>query len=140
MVIDKPIQTTQLPDAIIEDIADMLQGFGGSNDAARVTDERRACPRIPMHKCMAVVPYQPGSAGQPVHVWVSDISAGGLGLIHSGPMQPDDQFVIRLPLPDDDELPMLCLVVRCIQIGDNLYSIGSRFLQPFCGTSLDEQE
>ena len=91
-------------------------------------EERRMLGRIPMQKCMAIIPYKAGVAGEAVNVWVRDLSAGGIGLIHSQRMEAGEQFVVRLPRADGSEVPLVCVVAHCSTLAPELHSIGARFL------------
>jgi hypothetical protein len=96
---------------------------------ARTWEDRRAMGRIPMQKVVAIIPYRAGIAGEAVNVWIRDISAGGIGLIHSHRMEPNEEFVIRLPRVDGSELPVVCAVAHCAALGPELFTIGARFVR-----------
>jgi hypothetical protein len=94
--------------------------------------ERRTYPRIPMQKCMAVIPYQDGKEGDLLEVWMRDISQGGIGLVHNQPMQRGDEFLVHLP-EDGHETKIRCRVTYCAPLmgksGQGLYGIGARFVE-----------
>ena len=94
---------------------------------ARTWEDRRSLGRIPMQKCMAIIPYKSGVAGESVNVWVRDISAGGLGLIHTRAMETGEEFVITLPRIDGTELPVVCSVAHCASLAPELFTIGAQF-------------
>lgn len=95
----------------------------------RTWEDRRAMGRIPMQKVMAIIPYRTGMTGEAVNVWIRDISAGGMGLIHSHRMEPNEEFVIRLPRVDGSEMPLVCAVAHCTALGPELFTIGARFVR-----------
>src|SRR2546423_1174093 len=66
-------------------------------DKERDWEERRAYPRVPLQKCMAIIPYRAGATGESADVWVRDISMGGIGLVHMKSMEAGEEFLIRLP-------------------------------------------
>jgi hypothetical protein len=94
---------------------------------ARAWDDRRSMGRIPMQKCMAIIPFKTGATGETINVWVRDISAGGIGLVYAHRMEAGDEFVIRLPRVDGSELAMLCTVTHCASLAPELFTIGASF-------------
>src|SRR5690242_10820470 len=81
-------------------------------DKERDWNDRRAYPRVPMQKCMAIIPYRAGISGEPADVWIRDISMGGIGMVHYSRMEPDEEFLIRLPQLTG-HARMLCRVSYC---------------------------
>src|SRR5207248_4757734 len=81
-------------------------------DKERDWNDRRSYPRVPMQKCMAIIPYRAGMTGEAADVWVRDISQGGVGLVHYIRMEADEEFLIHLPQRDGHAL-MLCRVSYC---------------------------
>jgi hypothetical protein len=101
-------------------------------DKERDWNDRRAYPRVPMQKCMAIIPYQAGVTGETANVWVRDISLGGVGLVHFAHMEQDDEFLIRLPQLNGHAV-MLCRVSYCAPLSGEtskgLYGVGARFVR-----------
>jgi hypothetical protein len=106
-------------------------------DKDRDWNERRAYPRVPLQKCMAIIPYRAGITGEQSDVWVRDISQGGIGLVHMRPMEANDEFLIRLPQLIGHAL-MLCKVSYCAPLigekSSGLFGIGARFISVFSET------
>lgn len=106
-------------------------------DKERDWNERRAYPRVPLQKCMAIIPYRAGNTGESADVWVRDISMGGIGLVHMKSMESGEEFLIRLPQLIGHAL-MLCRVSYCAPlIGESssgLFGIGARFISVFSET------
>jgi hypothetical protein len=42
-------------------------------------------------------------------------------------MEAGDEFVIRLPMVDGSEIPMLCMVTHCASLAPELFTIGASF-------------
>lgn len=101
-------------------------------DKERDWNDRRAYPRVPMQKCMAIIPYRAGVTGEAADVWIRDISMGGLGLVHYKPMDPEEEFLICLPQLVG-QARMLCRVSYCAPLTgethEGLYGIGARFIR-----------
>ena len=89
---------------------------------------RRTTPRVAMQRCVAIIPYQHGEPGNPVKVWVRDISCGGVGIIHSRRMDIDERFLLELP-GSQRSVKLVCAVIFCERLSDGLYTIGARFKQ-----------
>lgn len=94
---------------------------------SRTWEDRRSLGRIPMQKCIAIIPYKQGESGEAVNVWVRDLSAGGIGLVHSHPMEAGEQFVVRLPKMDGTDVPVVCVVTHSASLSPDLFTIGARF-------------
>ena len=111
-------------------------------DKERDWNERRAYPRVPMQKCMAIIPYRAGATGEAADVWVRDISIGGIGLVHYREMEPDEEFLIRLPQLTGFA-SMLCRVSYCTALSGEtckgLYGIGARFVRVMPGQQQDTE-
>jgi len=109
-------------------------------DKERDWNERRAYPRVPMQKCMAIIPYRAGITGEAADVWVRDISQGGIGLVHFLPMEPDEEFLIRLPQLTGHAM-MLCRVTYTAPLSGEtskgLYGIGARFVRAVVETPVE---
>jgi hypothetical protein len=103
-----------------------------ASEPAQSVDERRIYPRIPMQKCLAVIPYKEGQQGDVMEVWMRDISRGGIGLVHNQPMQRGDEFLVHLP-EHDAEAKVRCRVTYSAPLSgkssQGLYGIGARFIE-----------
>jgi len=101
-------------------------------DKERNWHDRRQYPRVPMQKCMAIIPYRSGVTGEAADVWIRDISMGGVGMVHFKPMEPDEEFLIRLPQLSGHQM-MLCRVSYCAPLsgenGNGMFGIGARFVR-----------
>ena len=98
----------------------------GASDAA--ASDRRRYPRVPHHAAFGIRPLLNDGVGAPVTVVLQDLSAAGMGVIHSQAMRVGDQY--QVPLIRDgvaEPLSLVCTVVRCEQMDDELFCIGFEF-------------
>jgi hypothetical protein len=91
-------------------------------------DERRGEPRIGCHKKIQIIPAAHLSVHdcQSIQVEMIDAAAQGVGIIHSRPMQPGEQFVIRLQFDDGARL-LLYTVCHSQWLSLQRYQIGAEF-------------
>ena len=95
------------------------------SDGAAQTNRRRAA-RIRRDGSLFLMPCKQGILGQPVQVRLKDLSSGGIGLIHSQPIEKGTQFVVQLPQPGGQTKSLLYTVVRCESPGaGGPFSIGA---------------
>ena len=95
--------------------------------AAAIADRRRH-PRVPHHAAFSLRPLLNDGVGEPVTVVLQDLSAAGMGVIHSQAMRVGDQY--QVPLTRDgaaEPLSLICTVVRCERMDEDLFSIGFKF-------------
>ena len=114
-----------LPDPMLERILGALKASEAENGGA----ERRVTPRIPMHNCMAIIPFREGVESERINVWIRDISAGGVGLVHGQKMHVGDRFLLEIkPVGQlQHSIHLVCSVVYCEQLSPHLFTIGGRF-------------
>ena len=94
---------------------------------ATVSDRRRY-PRVPHHAAFSIRPLLNDGIGGPVMVVLQDLSAMGMGVIHSQAMRVGDQYQVPLIREGVAEpLSLVCTVVRCEQMDDELFCIGFEF-------------
>jgi len=86
--------------------------------------DRRA-PRLKADTHVAVYPWN--SPIDAMSVRISNLSFGGLGLLHCQRMALDDQFVVGLPRSGGQEVLILCKVVYWEPLAENLYAVGAQF-------------
>ena len=88
-------------------------------------NERRQSARLRRDGKLTLIPCSRGVLGTPVSVRLKDISATGIGFIHTLPLEVASQFVIQLRDPSGQKKSLLYSVVRAEQVGD-LYTIGAQ--------------
>ena len=98
--------------------------FGQPGSTA--SDDRRGEPRIGCHKKIQVIPAAHLQSCQSIQVELVDAAAAGIGIVHSRPMQPGEQFIIRLQF--DDGARLLMYTVKHSQwLSLQRYQIGAEF-------------
>lgn len=96
-----------------------------STAESALTDRRRAI-RVPHRAAFQVRPLLSDGVGEPITVILQDLSATGMGVIHSQPLRCGEQF--QVPLNREGAgMSLVCTVVRCEQLDDELYNIGFHF-------------
>ena len=101
-----------------------------SNAASSTVDaaDRRRSPRIKQRGKFDVRAILPDGVAAPMTLALVDISTGGLGALHSQPLRVGEQFQIPLTREAGDEpLSLICTVVRCEKMDEDLYGIGFEF-------------
>ena len=97
--------------------------------------DRRKAIRVPHCAPFVLRPLSDHSAAggaetaPPVTVVLQDLSATGLGIIHSDPLRLGDRYEVPLERQATGAaaLSLVCTVVRCERLDDGLYSIGFEF-------------
>jgi hypothetical protein len=101
-----------------------------STAAAASSDvmDRRRSPRIRQRGKFDIRPILSDGVGPATTLVLQDISTGGLGALHSQPLRVGEQFQIPLTREAGDQpLSLVCTVVRCEKMDEDLYSIGFEF-------------
>ena len=93
-----------------------------------IVDRRRAI-RVPHRATFNLRPLLSDGVGTPIIVILQDLSATGLGVLHSAGMELGEQY--QIPLTSDAAvaggMSLVCTVVRCEQLDEELFSIGFAF-------------
>ena len=114
---------TTLTAEVFKDVIGALRSDDNSN---RVLD-KRSSPRVGLRTKLAIVtgPTGPFEAA-PVEVWLRDLSAGGIGIVHNQEMERGTPFVAHLPRRQGPALRVLYEVAHCKRLAKDLYSIGAK--------------
>lgn len=88
---------------------------------------RRRAPRIRRDAKMLIIPCARGILSRPLQVRLKDISASGIGVIHSDGLAKGSQFIVQLPAGGGQIKSLLYTVARCESSG-GLYSIGGELV------------
>jgi hypothetical protein len=96
---------------------------GGTMEAA----DRRRAPRVPHRAAFDICPLGGRGMGEAVTVILQDLSATGIGIIHSDGLCVGDQYQIPLTRELAGPMSLIATVVRCEQLDDGLYNIGFQF-------------
>jgi hypothetical protein len=96
--------------------------------------DRRRFPRVTHRAAFHVRPLLNDGVGEPIVVVLQDLSVSGMGVIHAQPMRVGDQYQVPLtrePVAAGAEaLSLVCTVVRCERLDEELFSIGFVFNSP----------
>ena len=91
--------------------------------------DRRRCPRVTHRAAFQLRPLLNDGVGAAVTVVLQDLSVTGMGVIHSLAMRVGDQYQVSLtrePMPTAG-LSLVCTVVRCERLDEDLFNIGFVF-------------
>jgi hypothetical protein len=121
----------QLPCAWFEQIVEALDGTAPDGAGAAAPDRRRREPRVGVRAPVTLIPLtnDAGLGAAPVAVHVRDLSAGGIGFLHSTKISLDAQFVALLPHGAGDSVAVLCEVAYYQPMGEKVFSVGARFVR-----------
>ena len=86
--------------------------------------EKRGAPRVGLRSRLTIIPAN-GSAAQPVSAWVRDLSANGIGIVHTESLPVGSQFTAMFAGRLNDTLTVVFTVVNCKELSKNLFSIGA---------------
>lgn len=105
---------------------DVVSALRSDDNSTRVLD-KRSNPRVGLRTKLAILtgPTGPFEA-PPVEVWLRDLSAGGIGIVHNQEMERGCPFVAHLPRRQGPALRVLYEVAHCKRLAKDLYSIGAK--------------
>jgi HD-like signal output (HDOD) protein len=116
----------QIVAAATERLLEMSIANQGGPEEKR--NERRGAARMRRDGKLVMIPCARGVLGTPVTVRLKDISATGIGFVHTAPLEAGSQFVVQLRDPGAaarQNKSLLYNVVRSEKVGD-LYTIGAQ--------------
>jgi hypothetical protein len=99
-----------------------------STAESALVDRRRAI-RVPHRARFVIRPLLSNGVGAEVTVILQDLSATGMGVLHSAPLRVGEQYQVPLTceIAASAGLSLVCTVARCEQMDDELYTIGFQF-------------
>jgi hypothetical protein len=89
------------------------------------TDRRRA-PRIKRNKDVVILPCTGGVVHGSIPVKLQDVSARGVGFVHTAPLEKGSQFIFRVPRTDTVPITLMYSVARCVPMPDGRFTIGGQ--------------
>jgi len=90
-------------------------------------DAKRKHPRVGFSGRMTIIPM-PAKNPKPVQVVVRDLSAGGIGILHTEAFRVGAQFNLELKSDKTGKTStILCTVRWTRSVGSNLHEIGAQF-------------
>jgi hypothetical protein len=99
-----------------------------SSGKTRLHEKRRG-DRIPLAAQATILPLPKGKAGSPLTVDVLNISFKSIGIISADWLGKGDQFLLRMPRPNQKPVWVQCLVTRSQLGGKKGFLIGARFVR-----------
>jgi hypothetical protein len=91
--------------------------------------EQRGAPRVGVRGRVEVCEILPSGRLAPgVFVWVRDLSADGIGILHAGSMKPGTRFVARLPRGNAQSMELTYEVTNMNAVARGLYTIGANLV------------
>ena len=122
-----------LSGALLEQIKSTLNRVAGAPAtapaiAAQSTSEQRGEPRVGIRANVTVIPLADRLQTPAFEVSLRDLSAGGIGFVHTEKMALDEQFVVLLP-EGREPVAVLCQVAYYQPLGDRVCAIGARFVR-----------
>jgi hypothetical protein len=85
--------------------------------------DRRRAKRVPLDSHAELIRVPSSSRTAPIKVKVKDVSATGVGVMHSEPLPLGEKYVVKEPTISKRK-SVLFTVVRADAVGENSYSIG----------------
>jgi hypothetical protein len=93
-------------------------------EEAYVPSDRRRDPRITLRTEAEICAWKQNTQGQPFNVRIQDFSPSGVGLLHTAEMKIGDEYLLRVPRPEMEELVVLLTVARCKPMEDGNFWVG----------------
>ena len=118
-----------LSEPLLEQITSSLNGPSRAavSPAALPADQRRE-PRVAVGADVTIIPLNDRLQTPSFEVSLRDVSAGGIGFVHSSKMALDEQFVVLLPA-GGEPVAVLCQVAYYQPLAERVCSIGARFVR-----------
>ncbi len=99
------------------------------SDVGRRFNEKRQKPRVGVRGRIPIVTLEAdGAGGESFEVWVRDISANGIGILHTQPLKPGRRFAACFYRHDDHPLTLTYVVAHAKAAVKGLYQIGGRLV------------
>ena len=88
--------------------------------------DRRRAPRIRRDKQVTILPCSEGVIRGSIPVKLTDVSARGVGFVHTAPIEVGAQFIFRVPKSDTVPITLLYTVARCFKLPNEQFRIGAQ--------------
>ena len=86
--------------------------------------EKRSAPRAGLRTKLVV--YRDGNLQDAHTVWVRDLSANGIGIVHTSSFEKGSHFLVRFPLRSGENLSAFYTVMHCKDLSKTLFFAGSK--------------
>ena len=114
-----------LPDEVLADVVSSLDNRERRFDPHELAESRRREARVGVAARVTLIPVTDSLAPTPFEVPLRDLSAGGIGFLHTHRIGLDEQFVVLLP----DGLAVLCRVAYYQPLAERLFAVGAKFVR-----------
>lgn len=99
------------------------------SDGGRHYDEKRGRPRVGVRGRVQIAQVRvDGRRLAPFDVWVRDLSARGIGIMHSRPLHPGTRFDAIFHRQDAPAMVLTYVVAQANTVDDGLYTIGAHLV------------
>jgi hypothetical protein len=99
--------------------------------------DKRSSPRVGIRMQVTIVPCLPNQPATPHVVWVRDVSAQGIGLIHNEPLPIASYFLAIFQRKGGDKLTVLYKVASCSRLSTQQTLIGAQIDRVITSEMLD---
>ena len=86
--------------------------------------EKRSAPRVGLRTKLMIHIDRDETHG--IDVWIRDLSANGVGFVHSAPLEAGREFLIKFPLRGKHSLSVVYSVMHCKDLSKTLFFVGAR--------------
>jgi hypothetical protein len=118
----------QLSDGVLQQVIESMDVPGKAHGDAAPADPRRRERRVGVSERITLIPLTDGMPAVPFSVLLRDLSAGGIGFLHTDRIGLDQQFVALLP-DGADALAVMCRVAYYQPLGERSFAIGAEFVR-----------
>ena len=108
--------------------ADAADAGPAAGEPGPATESRRREQRVGVAARITLIPVTETLPAAPFTVPLRDLSAGGLGFLHTERIGLDEQFVALLP-DGRDSMAVLCRVAYYQPLAERLYAVGATFVR-----------
>lgn len=111
------------------ELFDHLTRSIGDEASGEFEGEHRGDPRLGLVGRGVIIPCPARCGRRPVSVAVRDLSAAGIGIIHTHRLEQREQFILRIPAVPGvlSASAVLCTVAHCRPVGLGIYMIGAHY-------------
>ncbi len=101
----------------------------GGGSAPEYAGEHRGDPRLGLIGRAMIIPCPARCGRRPVSVAVRDLSAAGIGIVHTNRLERGEQFILRIPAAagGSPTSAVLCTIAHCRPVGLGVYMIGAHY-------------
>jgi len=122
----------RLSDGLLNHIVASLQAAAPADHATvpsgREQADSRRERRLGVAARVTLIPLTDPMQPAPFDVTLRDLSAGGIGFLHTRRIGLDEQFVALLP-DGRESVAVLCKVTHYQPLGERLFAVGARFVR-----------